>query len=661
MESALTTFLICLSAASLWAQGQVNQEQINAVLAGKTNIAKASWWGFDPQDSTQALQAAINSGADKVIVEAMEGPWIVEPISLASNQEVVFEEGAVVEAKRGSFKGKTECLFTARMVENVTLVGYGATLRMRKADYQGAEYEKAEWRHVLSLRGARNIKVIGLTLAESGGDGIYVGVGEGGVPCENIVIRDVICERNHRQGISVISVRNLLIENTIMRETSGTPPMAGIDFEPNGPTEELVNCVMRNCVSENNVGDGYDFYIPTLNATSASVSIRLENCKSVGNSRAINFTTGNGEAEAVGGEASFVNCVFEGSRGPAIIIRDKPAVELPLSFVNCSIVNCGVDQPAPIVFVAGANASRPIGGVNFANCKLVEPVDRKPMAMQDFSGGTPAIAITGELAVEREGKSSQITLTDALLDEWMPTRRLKAIPAYDMSDIQLTPLLTEWHPGELAGAMRVRGSVKLAMYARDGDSVSFTVRYAQVGQYSGEGMLVKVTSPSGAEVLAKPAAFKQDTSFEFVAPEAGIYHVSWDSRSNAAQVVQTTHPICLVTEGEPMHFIGTTGDVFFYVPAAVTEFGVKVFGEGSGEGVRAALYDPDDRLVADKDDITEPHQFVVTREPTDQGQIWRLHLAKPSRLFLEDFYLQLQGVPSVLAPTRSSLLAPAPR
>ena len=109
---------------------------------------------------------------------------------------------------------------------------------------------------------SKNIKVLGLTLALSGGDGIYLGVSKTGVPSENVVIKDVICDRNYRQGISVISARNLLIENTIMRDTGGTPPAAGIDFEPNEASERIVRCVMRNCVAENNQGDGYVFYLP---------------------------------------------------------------------------------------------------------------------------------------------------------------------------------------------------------------------------------------------------------------------------------------------------------------------------------------------------------------------------------------------------------------
>jgi hypothetical protein len=89
------------------------------------------------------------------------------------------------------------------------------------------------------------------------GDGIYLGVGQRGVPCTDILIRAVLCDRSHRQGISVISAENVLMENCVLRGTSGTPPMAEIDFEPNEPGERIANCVMRNCTVADNAGDGF--------------------------------------------------------------------------------------------------------------------------------------------------------------------------------------------------------------------------------------------------------------------------------------------------------------------------------------------------------------------------------------------------------------------
>ncbi len=145
-------------------------EAVKEVLEGKRTEANAAWWGFDEFDATDALQAAINSGAKKVIVPNMGKVWIVRTINLAGDQELVFEEGVVVTAKRGEVRGRGASLFFGKNISNLTINGYGAIWRMQKQDYitgilglkcfAGA-YVKAEWRMTLDLRGCSKVKVVG--------------------------------------------------------------------------------------------------------------------------------------------------------------------------------------------------------------------------------------------------------------------------------------------------------------------------------------------------------------------------------------------------------------------------------------------------------------------------------------------------------------------
>src|SRR5574344_596730 len=106
---------------------------------------------------------------------------------------------------------------------------------------------------------SKNVRIEGLRFEESGGDGITIGAG-----CENFTIRDCICDRNFRQGISVLDSENLLIEGCSLINTAGTAPASGIDFEPDGAEEKLVNCVMRDCISTNNAGTGIDICLNNL-------------------------------------------------------------------------------------------------------------------------------------------------------------------------------------------------------------------------------------------------------------------------------------------------------------------------------------------------------------------------------------------------------------
>jgi hypothetical protein len=119
-----------------------------------------------------------------------------------------------------------------------------------------------------------------LSIEETGGDGIYLGDFDGKHANRNVVFRRVDCNGNNRNGISVISAENLLIEDCRLRNTIGTEPRAGIDFEPNSPDELLVNCVMRNCIAEDNAGTGYQICPQSMNSSSKPISINLVNCVS---------------------------------------------------------------------------------------------------------------------------------------------------------------------------------------------------------------------------------------------------------------------------------------------------------------------------------------------------------------------------------------------
>jgi len=256
----------------------VNSRAVSDVQEGLRAAVSAAWWGFSAENATPALQAAIDSGAKFVLVPYMEGPWLIDPVDLASDQTVFFEEGVVVEARAGSFLGRGDNLFTIQNKENITLRGYGATLKMRRTDYRKAPYRSSQHRHCLDILGGKNIRIYGLTITESGGDGIYIGRGDNLQHCSKIHIKDVVLSRHHRQAVSVISVEDLLIEDSKLMHTRGHQPQAGIDFEPNQNHERLVRCVVRRCEISHNAGQGVLIVLGNLDSKSKPVSISVESC-----------------------------------------------------------------------------------------------------------------------------------------------------------------------------------------------------------------------------------------------------------------------------------------------------------------------------------------------------------------------------------------------
>ncbi|MAX38933.1 MAG: hypothetical protein CME33_20450 [Gimesia sp.] len=642
--------------------GAIDQGAIDELKAGKTDVAYASWWGFEREDATAALQSAINSGAKKVIVEKRDAPWIVTPIQLASDQEIVIEAGVEIHAKKGEFKAATASLLNASLKENIKLTGTGAILQMRRADYDAAPYQKAEWRNGISVRSCSNVTVSGLVIRETGGDGVYLGVSKRGVTNRNITIKDVVFERNYRQGISIISAENLLIENTVFKDTAGTAPMAGVDFEPNHAEECLVNCVLRNCVSENNQGPGYLLYLTNLTRESQPVSIRFENCRSTGKGRALSCTTRNNNPGSVQGSIEFENCTFKSTDQTPVAFLDKPADVCPIRLKNCTIIGPEKDDAAlPVIqFIARAGVVGQIGGVTFKDC-VVKAADLHPvMAFYDASYISAVENVTGTLRVEQGDRKVEYELTPALFQKWMPASEAGNITPYETDISRLKPLdasaKTDSGPRR---KVRQRGLSQYLLYATQGEKVSVEFSYHQLAKYTGDKIPVKVTTPSGKAIPVDSIPFKQSATCAFKAPETGVYRITCDPGANFVTVDQSSHQVCLTSEGAPIRLMAATGDFYFWVPAGVEKWAVGVFGGGPGERVSARLVDPSGKQVWSEQNIAEPKLYTATGQQQAAGKLWRLVLNRPTEGAFEDHYVLLVGIPSVLALTPGEILVPA--
>jgi hypothetical protein len=387
-----------LDAEVLWGanENNINQAAIAEVQSGKRNSADASWWGFNADDSTDALQAALDSKAKRLVIPYRGQPWIVRPLRLRSHLELILEPGVVLFAKQGEFRGGGDCLLRAADQSDVTIRGYGATLRMRKSDYQKPPYPRAEWRMGLGIYGCSGVRIEGLRIESSGGDGIMVGSTLQHRWSENIVIRDCVCRDNHRQGISIVSAHQLHIENCVLSHTSGTPPEAGIDFEPDLPDERVSECVVRNCRFEHNAGHAILVYLNPLTSKSQPVSILFENCLSRMGSERIGPTdltdpqmqgwsgmaVGTVRDDGPQGIVEFRNCVTENTGREGAKVYDKSATGVKVRFVNCSWKNAWVARarnyagprvPILIQLRDTERTSTP-GGVEFVNCQVYDDI-----------------------------------------------------------------------------------------------------------------------------------------------------------------------------------------------------------------------------------------------------------------------------------------------
>lgn len=650
-------------AAEMASAAAPDPQAIAEVRAGKRAVAQASWWGFQAEDSTAALQAAIDSGAKKVVVEKMPSPWIVDKLRLAGDQELFFEPGAEVLAKKGAFHGSGDSLFSAAGKKNIKLVGPGATLRMRRADYDSQDYKHAEWRHVLNFHGCAGVTVEGLTLAESGGDGIYLGAGPGGAPCKDVVIRDVICDRNYRQGISVISAENLLIERCVLKGTAGTPPAAGIDFEPNAANERLVNCVMRDCTIENNQGYALHIYAPNLDGTSQPLSIRIENCTTRGtNARSASIVVSSGPKGPLKGLIELINCRFEDVGTTAVTIASTTPRGVRLRMVDCTLADPAEASKvaAPILLQTRPDSVEPLGGIEFAGVTVRERIDR-PLIKYDDPAGVPLAEVTGNITVERNGQRREYRLDEPTLAKLIPLDQATRISRWPLNKTPLAVAQPSTFAGGNLPAHRLRGEALFLIPARQGENVKLRLASQPVGRVSGSPVPVQIVGPSGKPVKRLSIEFLQETEAEFTAAETGIYRVECDAGTHTVRVASSSHAPLIAADSGPIHLLNTMGEFYFLVPAGVPQFAVRFWGSGDLERVSAVVFDPSGKQVWKQDDISAAQSYQVQRQDTQRDEVWRFGLSRPKIGVLEDHYVELRGIPTVLGFRPDGLLAPASR
>ena len=630
---------------------------VPSVVAADTAKVKVSDFGYDAVDATVIVQKALDSGARQVVFDVAPGAWTVGPVYVRSDTEILFEEGAQLLAKPGEFLPLKSALLNVIGATNVTVrgLGKGATLRMRIADYRNPPYEKGEWRHTVNLLSVKNVLVENLLLADSGGDGVYLGVKCRGCPNENVTIRRCVCDNNNRQGISVISAKHLLIEDTVMKNTRGTSPKSGIDFEPNDASEVLIDCVMRNCLTAGNDGAGYEMYFGQLSEATAPISITLENCRSEGDRRGALVLAfdpqRHGRGQPRGGFLKVKGCTFLDSPLPAVSIYDKPEGVMDATFEDCVFENCATASSTVADVHLGRRtlASPGPGGISFHNVRIVRKkkgeewmyVSRRPWRR------TNATAISGDVVVCADGMCERIVLDDGWRKTHLDTDRSER---YVLDPVCFNPSRTrvvDNAPGVSVklSPLKVRFGCDARIYAAKPGPVAFAVRMSKVGRKNPPDGRFFVTDMTGRNVAVLPAPDLQPSVRTFTAPQTGFYRVVCNVRPHALVFSECDAPMGLLsTEKAPLDIFASQGAAYFTHEAG-TDATLFCCG-GSAERVTARLVNPDSVEVHVWKDMGE---WGFHRIPPDGPTgVWRVELARPNSAFTwEDSFLRMAGAPSV--------------
>ena len=230
--------------------------------SASVNVRNFGARGNGSYDDTTAFQKAIDSlpsTGGTVVVPA--GNYVIDPkrnVRLRSRMHLKLESGAELWTK--SNNADRAYVLMVMQVSDVLISGG----KIRGDRYRHLA-STGEWGHGIMIRGSTRVTVRDIYIADCWGDGISIGgaaqASGSVVPCNDVVISNVVCTNNRRQGLTIGCSRNVRVYDSEFSKSNGAAPQCGIDIEPDVNdlrTTETVH--IQNCLIRNNKGNGIQVY-----------------------------------------------------------------------------------------------------------------------------------------------------------------------------------------------------------------------------------------------------------------------------------------------------------------------------------------------------------------------------------------------------------------
>jgi len=229
-------------------------------------------------DDTSALQRAIDAlPGDGGTVHVPAGRYAIDAtrnVKLRSRMHLELAPEAVLVA----IANDAERAYVVLIQDASDVEVSGGAIQGERERHLGST---GEWGHGLTVRGASRVSIHDMRISDCWGDGISIGSnpsrpGRPVAPSEDVVVSRVTCTGNRRQGLTIGRSRRVQVLDSEFSHTSGTPPAAGIDVEPDSgdPPDNTGarDVLILRCRVHDNHGPGIQVFKRTR-------GVRIEQCE----------------------------------------------------------------------------------------------------------------------------------------------------------------------------------------------------------------------------------------------------------------------------------------------------------------------------------------------------------------------------------------------
>ncbi len=270
----LTAAAFGLVAPSLRAANSAGHDIARARAGGRIDVRQKGARGDGRADDTQAIQSAIDAlpdGGGTVVVPA--GIYLINPLRslrLRDRMHLQLAQDAWLVAIPNA--APRAYVLNLHDVEDVEVSG--GNLLGERERHRGTE---GEWGHGIMVRGAERVTLRDLRIQRCWGDGISIGGISGAQPrpSRDVVVSNVVCSANRRQGLTIGRSRRVRVLRSAFIDTGGVLPGCGIDVEPD-PGDIADDILITDCLARGNAGAGIQLYERSRN-------VKVRGCRIVEN------------------------------------------------------------------------------------------------------------------------------------------------------------------------------------------------------------------------------------------------------------------------------------------------------------------------------------------------------------------------------------------